>query len=225
MGGKHSNNTPQLGLLAESRGLPWRHVEAAAEIDPNWVAPFRVVGLTTGTSTPDTIIQDVHAALIKLNHSSKAGSIRAQDKLPPRLASPFPWLVESLHAQSGCASADSVGFDGSAHRARAGDDRSFHVRLPTRRKCRRTTLSKMRAGLCRAHRRLDFPIRAPTVHRGGATACAEMGYYLLFQRNTSRGLAGPREDVPRRSLHLPRVLAARAESISARSVDCVTEDD
>ena len=84
VGGKHSNNTRQLGLLAESRGVPWRHVETEADIDPLWFAPFRVVGLTAGTSTPDSTIQSVHAALLKLG-PPRPTTVRAEDKLPPRL--------------------------------------------------------------------------------------------------------------------------------------------
>jgi 4-hydroxy-3-methylbut-2-enyl diphosphate reductase len=65
VGGRHSNNTRQLARLAESRGMPVAHVQSAADIDPHWLAPFSVVGLTAGTSTLERTIDDVERALVR----------------------------------------------------------------------------------------------------------------------------------------------------------------
>jgi 4-hydroxy-3-methylbut-2-enyl diphosphate reductase len=66
VGGRHSNNTRQLARLAESRGLPVAHVQAAADLDPEWLAPFRVVGLTAGTSTLESTVDEVEQALLRI---------------------------------------------------------------------------------------------------------------------------------------------------------------
>ena len=66
VGGRNSNNTRQLGLLAEARGVPWFHVETAANLDRAELSRFRIVGLTAGTSTPDPVIQGVHRALLSI---------------------------------------------------------------------------------------------------------------------------------------------------------------
>lgn len=64
VGGRHSNNTRQLARLAESRGLPVAHVQSAGDVDPGWLAPFSVVGLTAGTSTLDSTIDEVERAIL-----------------------------------------------------------------------------------------------------------------------------------------------------------------
>jgi 4-hydroxy-3-methylbut-2-enyl diphosphate reductase len=59
--------------MAEGRGLPVLHVQSAADLDPDWLAPFDVVGLTAGTSTPDATIDAVERALCDLAAPAQAG--------------------------------------------------------------------------------------------------------------------------------------------------------
>jgi 4-hydroxy-3-methylbut-2-enyl diphosphate reductase len=66
VGGRHSNNTRQLARLAAERGVPVAHVQTADDLDPDWLAPFHVVGLTAGTSTPDSTIDAVEGALMRM---------------------------------------------------------------------------------------------------------------------------------------------------------------
>jgi 4-hydroxy-3-methylbut-2-en-1-yl diphosphate reductase len=66
VGGSHSNNTRQLTRLAQERGVPVVQVRSAAELDPAWFTPYRVVGLTAGTSTLDRTIDEVHRALLAI---------------------------------------------------------------------------------------------------------------------------------------------------------------
>lgn len=66
VGGRHSNNTRQLGQLAEAHAVPWLLVERPEDLDLAWFAPFRAVGLTAGTSTPDDVIDAVQRALMDL---------------------------------------------------------------------------------------------------------------------------------------------------------------
>lgn len=63
VGGSNSNNTRQLAELARERLVPVVQVQAPCELDPSWFTGFEVVGLTAGTSTPDGVIDEVHAAL------------------------------------------------------------------------------------------------------------------------------------------------------------------
>ncbi len=69
VGGPHSNNTRQLVRLAQSTGKPVVHVNSADDIDSAWAAQYNNIGLTAGTSTPDSIIDAVEAKLL-YDHSS-----------------------------------------------------------------------------------------------------------------------------------------------------------
>ena len=66
VGGENSNNTRQLGALAETRGVPWCRVDSPADLDPGWLELFGTVGLTAGTSTPDSVIRAVHSELLAM---------------------------------------------------------------------------------------------------------------------------------------------------------------
>lgn len=70
VGGSNSNNTRQLVSRAESRGVPAHHVRGPDDLDHAWLRPYRTVGLTAGTSTPDHAIDSVYAALVQLNGNS-----------------------------------------------------------------------------------------------------------------------------------------------------------
>jgi 4-hydroxy-3-methylbut-2-enyl diphosphate reductase len=64
VGGARSNNTRELVRLAAARGIPARHVQSAADLDREWLSRFAVVGLTAGTSTLDSTIDQVEQAMI-----------------------------------------------------------------------------------------------------------------------------------------------------------------
>jgi 4-hydroxy-3-methylbut-2-enyl diphosphate reductase len=72
VGGRHSNNTRQLARLAESRGVPVSHVQTAADLDAAWLGPYAVVGLTAGTSTLESTIDDVERALVRIGAASNS---------------------------------------------------------------------------------------------------------------------------------------------------------
>jgi 4-hydroxy-3-methylbut-2-enyl diphosphate reductase len=59
VGGANSNNTLQLGLKAQEKGLPWWRVADAGELRQEWFRNLRVVGLTAGTSTTDETVKEV----------------------------------------------------------------------------------------------------------------------------------------------------------------------
>jgi (E)-4-hydroxy-3-methyl-but-2-enyl pyrophosphate reductase len=59
VGGKNSSNTRRLYQVCVDENVPTRFVESADEISPAWFATARRVGVTTGTSTPDWLIEAV----------------------------------------------------------------------------------------------------------------------------------------------------------------------
>lgn len=69
VGGPHSNNTRQLVRLAESAGKPVSHVNSPEDVDLAWAEQFETIGLTAGTSTPDSIIDAVESKLL-LHHET-----------------------------------------------------------------------------------------------------------------------------------------------------------
>jgi 4-hydroxy-3-methylbut-2-enyl diphosphate reductase len=63
VGGPDSNNSRKLTELARRLGRPAYQVASAAQLQPEWFHGLRVVGLTAGTSTPESIIDAVRARL------------------------------------------------------------------------------------------------------------------------------------------------------------------
>ncbi len=72
VGGKNSNNTKQLVHLAGEKGIPAIHVQTARDLEPDWFEPFSVVGLTAGTSTLDSTIDEVYRALLEIGETAEA---------------------------------------------------------------------------------------------------------------------------------------------------------
>lgn len=59
IGGRGSSNTRGLYDMCVEHGIPVRFIETADEIDPSWFDGCRSVGLTTGTSTPGWIVEEI----------------------------------------------------------------------------------------------------------------------------------------------------------------------
>ena len=74
VGGRNSNNTRQLGKLAECQGVPWIHVQSPGDLEPEWFEPYSIVGLTAGTSTPDSTITAICEALLQIDSNAAVGS-------------------------------------------------------------------------------------------------------------------------------------------------------
>jgi 4-hydroxy-3-methylbut-2-enyl diphosphate reductase len=69
VGGRNSNNTRELVKYCQERGLPTWHVQAAADLELEALAEFRVIGLTAGTSTLDSTIEEVKRALEQIQET------------------------------------------------------------------------------------------------------------------------------------------------------------
>jgi 4-hydroxy-3-methylbut-2-enyl diphosphate reductase len=63
VGGPQSNNSRKLAEMARALGRPAYMVGHAAELRPEWFTHCTLVGLTAGTSTPETVINEVRAWL------------------------------------------------------------------------------------------------------------------------------------------------------------------
>ncbi|MDR5683491.1 MAG: 4-hydroxy-3-methylbut-2-enyl diphosphate reductase [Armatimonadota bacterium] len=59
VGGHHSANTTRLAEIGRARALPTYHIETPDEIRPDWFAADSTVGVMSGASTPDWIIEKV----------------------------------------------------------------------------------------------------------------------------------------------------------------------
>ncbi len=63
VGGRNSNNTRELAARCREEGVRAFHIQSAEDLDPDWFDGLEVVGLTAGTSTLDTTIDEVYEAL------------------------------------------------------------------------------------------------------------------------------------------------------------------
>lgn len=66
IGGAHSNNTRELVATCRQHCPRVFHVQTAADLRPEWFDGSQTVGITAGTSTPDTIIREVELRLAAL---------------------------------------------------------------------------------------------------------------------------------------------------------------
>ncbi len=66
IGGHHSANTVKLAALARLQNLPTYHIETAAELSPDEMKKYEIVGVTAGASTPEFLISEVCAKLESL---------------------------------------------------------------------------------------------------------------------------------------------------------------
>jgi len=69
VGGPDSNNSRKLTELARRLGRPAYQVANAEQLQPGGFAGVGIVGLTAGTSTPDSVIQAVRARLEEIDQT------------------------------------------------------------------------------------------------------------------------------------------------------------
>lgn len=63
VGGAHSNNTHELVSTCSRYCARVHHVQTADDLRPEWFVGAQTVGLTAGTSTPDSVIEEVERRL------------------------------------------------------------------------------------------------------------------------------------------------------------------
>lgn len=72
VGGNNSNNTRQLVRRVQAAGTRAIHIESAADLKEYRFWGVDAVGLTAGTSTPDSVINEVHATLSSMKEHADA---------------------------------------------------------------------------------------------------------------------------------------------------------
>lgn len=82
IGGTHSNNTRELVATCARFCPRVHHVQGADDLRPEWFAGAETIGLTAGTSTPDTTIDAVEQALWRIasqpdNHLASTSPLAA----------------------------------------------------------------------------------------------------------------------------------------------------
>jgi 4-hydroxy-3-methylbut-2-enyl diphosphate reductase len=66
IGGTHSNNTHELVKTCSRFCVRVHHVQTADDLQMDWFASVQIVGITAGTSTPDSVINAVEQRLLQI---------------------------------------------------------------------------------------------------------------------------------------------------------------
>ncbi len=69
IGGAHSNNTRELVATCSGHCERVHHVQTAEDLRAEWFCETDTVGITAGTSTPDSVIAEVESRLLELNYA------------------------------------------------------------------------------------------------------------------------------------------------------------
>jgi 4-hydroxy-3-methylbut-2-enyl diphosphate reductase len=86
VGSPNSSNSNRLREVAEQLGVPAYMVDNATELQPEWVAGKKVVGLTAGASAPEVLVQ----AVIERLRGLGANSVSTLDGIVERVTFPLP---------------------------------------------------------------------------------------------------------------------------------------
>lgn len=86
VGSRTSSNTNRLRELAATLGCDTYQVDSAAELQREWVAGKRRIGVTSGASAPEVLVRDVIAKLTAMG----AESVRELDGISENVTFPLP---------------------------------------------------------------------------------------------------------------------------------------
>jgi 4-hydroxy-3-methylbut-2-enyl diphosphate reductase len=78
IGGAQSNNTRELVRACSRDCSRVHHVQTAGDLRPEWFAQARTVGITAGTSTPDSVIDEVEQWLVSCAVPSPALALKCE---------------------------------------------------------------------------------------------------------------------------------------------------
>lgn len=85
IGGANSNNTRELAATCRKFCTRVREVHATAELRPDWFASAEMVGITAGTSTPESLIAEVEKQIRKFTIATPDAANLIQQQLVPEL--------------------------------------------------------------------------------------------------------------------------------------------
>ena len=63
IGAPNSSNCNRLREVAEAHGVPAYLINGPEELDPDWLDGVENVGITSGASTPETLVESVISAI------------------------------------------------------------------------------------------------------------------------------------------------------------------
>lgn len=63
IGGKNSANTKRLWQICKESGVDSFHIETELEVNKNWFSGKKCVGITSGASTPDSMVKKIRKAI------------------------------------------------------------------------------------------------------------------------------------------------------------------
>ncbi|MFS8085170.1 MAG: 4-hydroxy-3-methylbut-2-enyl diphosphate reductase [Acidobacteriota bacterium] len=86
VGSRNSSNSNRLREVAQQRNVPAYMVDSADEVQPEWIAGRRRVGVTAGASAPELLVQEVIARLRLLG----AANVREQQGIEEQVTFPMP---------------------------------------------------------------------------------------------------------------------------------------
>lgn len=88
VGSRTSSNSNRLREVAESCGIPAHLLMEPSEIEPSWRTDFRVVGVTSGASTPEELVENIVGSLLEGNPAADVSVLETIREdvtfIPPR---------------------------------------------------------------------------------------------------------------------------------------------
>jgi 4-hydroxy-3-methylbut-2-enyl diphosphate reductase len=63
VGSRNSSNSNRLREIGSEMGIPSYLVDDGADINPSWVEDVRTIGITAGASAPESLVENVIAAI------------------------------------------------------------------------------------------------------------------------------------------------------------------
>ena len=66
IGGYNSSNTKKLVQVCDEKNVEAHHIESSTQLEQKWFVDKQHVGITAGTSTPEYVINEVHAAILHI---------------------------------------------------------------------------------------------------------------------------------------------------------------
>ncbi|MDW3684780.1 4-hydroxy-3-methylbut-2-enyl diphosphate reductase [Cupriavidus sp. CV2] len=86
VGSPNSSNSNRLRELAQRLGVPAYMIDSPDQLQPEWIAGKRRIGLTAGASAPEALAQAIVARL----HLLGARNVRALDGIEEKMSFPLP---------------------------------------------------------------------------------------------------------------------------------------
>jgi 4-hydroxy-3-methylbut-2-enyl diphosphate reductase len=97
VGSPNSSNSNRLREVAEKKGTPAYMVDNAGQIDPQWIAGKRRIGVTAGASAPEVLVQSVIDRLKELG----AASVRPLEGVEENVTFPLPKGLDGAKVANG----------------------------------------------------------------------------------------------------------------------------